>query len=47
MPRTHLLSVQLNAAPGRSFGPRYEVHKLREAEAAQQQGFRQWLGWAF
>ena len=45
--QNRLLTVQLNAAPGRSFGPRYEVRKLREADAAQQQGFRQWLGWEF
>ncbi len=45
--QNRLLSVQLNAAPGRSFGPRYEVRKLREADVAQQQGFRQWLGWDF
>ena len=45
--QNRLLAVQLNAEPGQSFGPRYEVRKLREADAAQQQGFRQWLGWEF
>lgn len=42
-----LLTVQLNAEAGLSFGQRYEVRRLREADAAQQQGFRQWLGWEF
>ena len=45
--QNRLLTVQLNAEPGQSFGPRYEVRKLREADATQQQGFRQWLGWEF
>ncbi|MDQ2770375.1 MAG: M61 family peptidase [Bacteroidota bacterium] len=45
--QNRLLTVQLNAAPGRSFGPRYEVRQLREADEAQQQGFRQWLEWDF
>ncbi|GAA4026568.1 hypothetical protein GCM10022409_08160 [Hymenobacter glaciei] len=47
MPLIRLLRVQLNAAPGHTVGPRYNVRKLREADAAQQQGFRQWLGWEF
>jgi predicted metalloprotease with PDZ domain len=42
-----LLTVQLNAEVGKTFGTRYEVCKLREADAAQQRGFQQWLGWEF
>ena len=45
--QNRLLTVQLNAGPGRTFGPRYEVRRLPTADAAQQQGFRQWLGWEF
>ena len=42
-----LLTVELSAAPGPTFGPRYTVEKLGEADAAQRQGFQQWLGWEF
>ncbi|GAC1374953.1 MAG: PDZ domain-containing protein [Hymenobacter sp.] len=45
--QNRLLTVQLQAEPGNTFGPRYEVRRLPEADAAQQQGFRQWLGWEF
>jgi len=45
--QNRLRTVQLNAEPGQTFGTRYEVRHLREADAAQQQGFRQWLGWEF
>ena len=45
--QNRLITVQLNAEPSQSFGPRYEVRKLREADAMQKQGFRQWLGWEF
>jgi predicted metalloprotease with PDZ domain len=45
--QNRLLTVNLQADPGHTFGSRYEVRKLREADAAQQQGFRQWLGWEF
>jgi len=45
--QNRLLTVQLNAAAGQTFGTRYEVRKLREADDAQQQAFRKWLGWEF
>jgi hypothetical protein len=37
----------LVAQPGASFGQRYAVDKLDTADAAQQHGFQQWLGWKF
>ena len=42
-----LLTVPLAAQPGVGFGQRYAVEKLETADAAQQRGFQQWLGWAF
>ena len=45
--QNRLLTVQLQAEPGQAFGTRYELRRLPEADAAQQQGFRQWLGWEF
>jgi len=42
-----LLTVVLAAGPGANFGPRYAVARLETADAAQQHGFQQWLGWAF
>jgi predicted metalloprotease with PDZ domain len=42
-----LLTVTLAAMPGITFGQRYTVDKMDVADAAQQQGFRQWLGWEF
>ncbi|MDB5233979.1 MAG: peptidase [Hymenobacter sp.] len=45
--QNRLLTVQLYAEESKNFGTRYEVRKLRESDAAQQQGFRQWLGWDF
>jgi len=45
--QSRLLTVQLAAAPGHLFGQRYAVDQLPAADAAQQHGFQQWLGWAF
>ena len=42
-----LLTVTLAAVLGSSFGPRYSVEKLAEADAAQREGFAKWLGWEF
>ena len=42
-----LLTVRLAPLPGRSFGQRYAVDKLETADAAQQDAYRQWLGWEF
>jgi predicted metalloprotease with PDZ domain len=45
--QNRLLTVPLTATPGVSFGQRYVIDKLEEADAAQQRGFQQWLGWEF
>ena len=45
--QSRLLPVRLVAQPGASFGQRYAVDKLDTADAAQQHGFQQWLGWKF
>ena len=45
--QSRLLTVRLVAQPGTSFGPRYAVTRLETADAAQQRGFQQWLGWEF
>ena len=42
-----LLTVELAATPSTTFGPRYSINKLETADAAQQRGFQQWLGWEF
>jgi predicted metalloprotease with PDZ domain len=45
--QNRLLTVALAATPGVSFGQRYAIDKLETADAAQQRGFQQWLGWEF
>ena len=45
--QNRLLTVTLAATPGLRFGQRYVVDKLATADAAQQRGFQQWLGWQF
>ena len=45
--QNRLLTVSLAATPGVHFGQRYVVDKLATADAAQQRGFQQWLGWEF
>ncbi|MBF9221746.1 M61 family metallopeptidase [Hymenobacter ruricola] len=45
--QNRLLTVPLAAVPGVGFGQRYAVSPLETAEAAQQRGFQQWLGWEF
>ena len=45
--QSRLLTVTLAVAPGMGFGPRYAVARLETADAAQQRGFQQWLGWEF
>ncbi|AWM34618.1 M61 family metallopeptidase [Hymenobacter nivis] len=42
-----LVTVTLTATKGTSYGPRYSVAKLSEADAAQREGFAKWLGWEF
>ena len=45
--QNRLLTVPLvaNATAGPGFGPRYAVRPLATADAGQQAGFAQWLGW--
>jgi len=45
--QTRLLTVRLSAVPDVHFGQRYVIDRLETADAAQRQGFQQWLGWAF
>jgi predicted metalloprotease with PDZ domain len=45
--QNRLLTVTLAATPGVSFGQRYMIDKLETADASQQRGFQQWLGWEF
>ena len=45
--QSRLLTVVLAALPGARYGQRYAVERLETADAAQQHGFRQWLGWEF
>ncbi|GAB3314968.1 PDZ domain-containing protein [Hymenobacter humi] len=45
--QNRLLTVSLAAMPGISFGQKYAVDQLETADAAQQEGFRNWLGWEF
>ncbi|WP_210521925.1 M61 family metallopeptidase [Hymenobacter terricola] len=45
--QNRLLTVALAATPGVRFGQRYAIDKLATADAAQQRGFQQWLGWEF
>jgi predicted metalloprotease with PDZ domain len=45
--QNRLLTVQLAAIPGRTFGQRYAVSQLETADPAQQEGFKKWLGWNF
>ena len=45
--QNRLLTVSLAATPGIGFGQRYAINKLETADAAQQRGFQQWLGWEF
>ena len=45
--QNRLLTVTLAVTPGVSFGQRYAVDKLATADAAQQRGYQQWLGWEF
>ena len=44
---TAVLTVHVAVMPGVTFGQRYAVDKLTEADAAQQKGFASWLGWDF
>jgi predicted metalloprotease with PDZ domain len=45
--QNRLLLVELATVPGVSFGPRYVVEKLAEADEAHKAGFQKWLGWEF
>ncbi|MBO2012077.1 M61 family metallopeptidase [Hymenobacter negativus] len=45
--QNRLLTVTLTATPDVRFGQRYMVDQLETADAAQQRGFQQWLGWEF
>ena len=45
--QNRLLTVTLAAQPGTGFGQHYMVAKMEAADAAQQRGFQQWLGWEF
>jgi predicted metalloprotease with PDZ domain len=45
--QNRLLTVKLVATPGVRFGQRYVIDKLDTADAAQQRGYQQWLGWEF
>ena len=45
--QNRLLTVALAAAPGRSFGPRYAVAQLPDADTAQRAGFAKWLNHSF
>ncbi|WP_201985781.1 M61 family metallopeptidase [Hymenobacter rubidus] len=45
--QNRLLTVTLAPTTGASFGQRYAIDKLETADAAQQRGFQQWLGWEF
>ena len=45
--QNRLLTVTLAAMPSNSFGQHYVVEKMKTADAAQQRGFQQWLGWEF
>ncbi len=45
--QNRLLTVKLTATPGVRFGQHYAIDKLETADAAQQRGYQQWLGWAF
>ena len=45
--QNRLQTVMLTTMPGAGFGQRYIVDKLETADAAQQQGFQQWLDWEF
>ncbi|MFD1470571.1 M61 family metallopeptidase [Hymenobacter caeli] len=42
-----LVTATLTATAGTSYGPRYSVAKLAEADAAQREGFAKWLGREF
>ena len=42
-----LVTVTLTATASASYGPRYSVAKLAEADATQREGFAKWLGWEF
>ena len=42
-----LLLLELAAQPAPTYGPRYTIEKLAEADEAQRAGFEKWLGWAF
>jgi predicted metalloprotease with PDZ domain len=45
--QNRLLTVTLAAQPGIFFGQRYAIDKLDEADTAQKEGFRSWLGWEY
>ncbi|MBF9236477.1 M61 family metallopeptidase [Hymenobacter sp. BT683] len=45
--QNRLLTVHLAGRPGASFGQKYAIDQLETADAAQQAGFRNWLGWDF
>ena len=45
--QNRLLTVTLTATPGVRFGQHYAIDKLETADAAQQRGYQQWLGWDF
>ena len=45
--QSRLLTVRLVTQPGTRFGQRYAVDRLDAADATQQRGFQQWLGWEF
>ena len=42
-----LVTVTLTATASASYGPRYSVAKLADADATQREGFAKWLGWEF
>jgi predicted metalloprotease with PDZ domain len=45
--QSRLLIVELAALPAATFGVRYTVEKLTEADEAQKAGFQKWLGWQY
>ncbi len=45
--QNRLLTVTLAAQAGESFGQKYEIDQLPEADAAQRTGYKAWLGWEF
>jgi predicted metalloprotease with PDZ domain len=45
--QSRLVLVELVAQPDATFGTRYMVEKLADADETQKAGFQKWLGWEF